>query len=212
MGRFVLGCGPRPLASKCAPGVRLRHARCGLAPAPKAASPARAPSRRALAHFPAQRPHSTNLASRRLTASYPACRALTSSPRPAALCPALPIALPGPVLAAILSLPLGALCNERRGVQKSILERAAPPTFDVAVEMVSREQWRVHLDVGLAVDMLLAGQEPSECSALGGGHGGAQQMVIGVFREEQELGRHERRGSGPQHVGGGTGGCCRCSE
>lgn len=74
-------------------------------------------------------------------------------------------------------------------MQKSILERAAPPTFDVAVEMVSREQWRVHLDVGLAVDMLLAGQEPSECSALAG-HGGAQEMVIGVFRAGQERGRH----------------------
>ena len=35
----------------------------------------------------------------------------------------------------------------RRGVQKSVLERAAPPTFDVAVEMVDRNKWRVHLDV-----------------------------------------------------------------
>ena len=32
-------------------------------------------------------------------------------------------------------------------MQKSILERAGPPTFDVAVEMLERNKWRVHLDV-----------------------------------------------------------------
>lgn len=46
----------------------------------------------------------------------------------------------------------------RRGVQKSILERASPPSFDVAVEMEERDRWRVHLDVGTAVDTILAGQ------------------------------------------------------
>jgi hypothetical protein len=45
-------------------------------------------------------------------------------------------------------------------VQKSILERAAPPTFDVAVEMLSRERWHVYADVGAAVDALLAGGTP----------------------------------------------------
>ncbi len=59
-------------------------------------------------------------------------------------------------------------------MQKSILERSAPPTFDVAVEMVSREQWRVHLDVGRAVDMLLFGEEPGE------GQGWAGLGVRGV--------------------------------
>jgi hypothetical protein len=32
---------------------------------------------------------------------------------------------------------------KRRGVQKSVLERAAPPTFDVAVEMIARNKWKV---------------------------------------------------------------------
>jgi hypothetical protein len=45
-------------------------------------------------------------------------------------------------------------------VQKSILERAGPPTFDVAVEMLGRDKWRVHLDVAAAVDYLLAGGVP----------------------------------------------------
>ncbi len=47
---------------------------------------------------------------------------------------------------------------KRRGVQKSILERAAPPTFDVCVEMLERGRWRVHVDVAAAVDALLAGE------------------------------------------------------
>ena len=57
----------------------------------------------------------------------------------------------------IQSVTLGDEEAKRRGVQKSILERAAPPTFDVAVEMEERGRWRVHLDVAAAVDSLLAG-------------------------------------------------------
>jgi hypothetical protein len=49
---------------------------------------------------------------------------------------------------------------KRRGVQKSILERAAPPTFDVAVEMLERSRWCVYTDVAAAVDCLLGGQHP----------------------------------------------------
>eukprot|EP00887_Chlorella_sp_A99_P005684 scaffold1.g5684.t1 len=60
----------------------------------------------------------------------------------------------------IASVTLGDDEARRRGVQKSVLERAAPPTFDACVEMVSREQWRVHLDVGDAVDLILAGKHP----------------------------------------------------
>ena len=54
-------------------------------------------------------------------------------------------------------MTLGDEAAKRRGVQKSVLERAAPPTFDVCVEMVERHRWRVHEDVGAAVDAILAG-------------------------------------------------------
>ncbi|KXZ55595.1 hypothetical protein GPECTOR_2g1145 [Gonium pectorale] len=57
----------------------------------------------------------------------------------------------------IQSVTLGDDEAKRRGVQKSILERAAPPTFDVCIEMLERTKWRVHLDVGQAVDVVLAG-------------------------------------------------------
>jgi stage III sporulation protein SpoIIIAA len=43
----------------------------------------------------------------------------------------------------------------RRGTQKSILERKAPPTFDVVVEIQSWNQVAVHLDVATTVDSVL---------------------------------------------------------
>ena len=55
------------------------------------------------------------------------------------------------------SVTLGDDAAKRRGVQKSVLERAGPPTFDVCVEMLERHRWRVHPNVGLAVDSILAG-------------------------------------------------------
>ncbi|GAX74914.1 hypothetical protein CEUSTIGMA_g2360.t1 [Chlamydomonas eustigma] len=61
----------------------------------------------------------------------------------------------------IQSVTLGDEAAKKRGVQKSILERAAPPTFDVCVEMVERNCWRIHGNVGLAVDSILAGREAS---------------------------------------------------
>ena len=46
----------------------------------------------------------------------------------------------------------------RRGTQKSILERKAPPTFDMVVEIQSWEQVAVHLDVADTVDSILRGR------------------------------------------------------
>jgi stage III sporulation protein SpoIIIAA len=45
----------------------------------------------------------------------------------------------------------------RRGTQKTVLERRSPPTFDVLVEMQTRDQIAVHTDVAEAVDSLLRG-------------------------------------------------------
>ncbi len=46
----------------------------------------------------------------------------------------------------------------RRGTQKSILERKAPPTFDVLIEIQERNRLAVHHDVADAVDALLRGR------------------------------------------------------
>eukprot|EP00798_Chlamydomonas_sp_ICE-L_P019384 gene19384-26033_t len=64
------------------------------------------------------------------------------------------------LIGGIQSVTLGDDTARKRGMQKSILERAHPPTFDVAVEMLGRGLWRVHMDVGAAVDGILMGVEP----------------------------------------------------
>ncbi|HUP28346.1 MAG TPA: AAA family ATPase, partial [Chloroflexia bacterium] len=46
----------------------------------------------------------------------------------------------------------------RRGTQKSVLERKAPPTFDIIVEILDRERVAVHRDVAEVVDSLLRGE------------------------------------------------------
>jgi len=61
----------------------------------------------------------------------------------------------------IQSVTLGDEEARRRGSQKSVLERKAPPTFDIAVEMVERQTWVVHEDVSATIDMLLRGRQPT---------------------------------------------------
>ncbi len=46
----------------------------------------------------------------------------------------------------------------RRGTQKSVLERKAPPTFDALVEIVDRHQVTVHLPLADVVDDVLRGR------------------------------------------------------
>ncbi|NMB54087.1 MAG: AAA family ATPase [Leptolinea sp.] len=48
----------------------------------------------------------------------------------------------------------------RRGTQKTVLERRAPPTFDVLIEMIERDRVAVHPDVSAAVDSLVRGTTP----------------------------------------------------
>jgi hypothetical protein len=46
----------------------------------------------------------------------------------------------------------------RRGTQKTVLERRAPPTFEILVEIQDRERLAVHHDVAAAVDAILRGR------------------------------------------------------
>ncbi len=46
----------------------------------------------------------------------------------------------------------------RRGTQKTVLERRAPPTFDVLMEIQDRRRLLVHLDVTDSVDRMLRGE------------------------------------------------------
>jgi stage III sporulation protein SpoIIIAA len=45
----------------------------------------------------------------------------------------------------------------RRGTQKTVLERRAPPTFDVLIEIQNRDRFAVHVDIMVSVDALLRG-------------------------------------------------------
>jgi stage III sporulation protein SpoIIIAA len=48
----------------------------------------------------------------------------------------------------------------RRGTQKTVLERRAPPTFDVLIEIQDRQRLLVHHDVATSVDNILRGRAP----------------------------------------------------
>ncbi|HIK43720.1 MAG TPA: AAA family ATPase [Leptolyngbyaceae cyanobacterium M65_K2018_010] len=64
------------------------------------------------------------------------------------------------LIGGIQSVTLGDEEARRRGSQKSVLERKAPPTFDIAVEMLERQRWAVHDDVTVTIDNLLRGRQP----------------------------------------------------
>ncbi|PIS28352.1 single-stranded DNA-binding protein [Candidatus Saganbacteria bacterium CG08_land_8_20_14_0_20_45_16] len=49
---------------------------------------------------------------------------------------------------------------KRRHTQKAILERKAPPTFDVAIEIVERDKFAIYSNVSKAIDDLLRGRLP----------------------------------------------------
>ena len=61
------------------------------------------------------------------------------------------------LIGGIQSVTLGDEEARRRGTQKSILERKAPPTFDVVVEIQTRDQVAVHDNVAEVVDSILRG-------------------------------------------------------
>jgi len=62
----------------------------------------------------------------------------------------------------IQAVTLGDEEARRRGCQKTVLERKAPPTFALAVEMLERQKWVVHANVSQTIDTLLRGKEPAQ--------------------------------------------------
>ena len=61
------------------------------------------------------------------------------------------------LIGGIQSVTLGDEEARRRRTQKSVLERKAPPTFDVVIEIQDREKVLVHADVADTVDAMLRG-------------------------------------------------------
>ena len=60
----------------------------------------------------------------------------------------------------IQSVTLGDEEARKRGTQKTVLERKAPPTFDVIIEIIEVDKLAIHHDVAKVVDKLLRGQQP----------------------------------------------------
>lgn len=103
----------------------------------------------------------------------------------------------------------------RRGTQKTVLERRAPATFDVLIEIQTRDRLVVHEDVAAAVDSILRERPLSVEHRMRDEHGAISvEVVTAEIRSINE--RNERRdetgarpGSGgslrPVNRGGGRG-------
>src|SRR5690349_8542661 len=64
------------------------------------------------------------------------------------------------LIGGIQAVTLGDEEARRRGTQKTVLERKAPPTFDVLVEIQSWNRVTIYGDVASAVDSILRSEEP----------------------------------------------------
>ena len=88
----------------------------------------------------------------------------------------------------------------RRGTQKTVLERRAPPTFDVLIEIQARNRLLVREDVAASVDGILRGNlmpvELRTRNAAGGIEVETQQPEISVIAEQQRADRYRRPRNG----------------
>ena len=82
----------------------------------------------------------------------------------------------------------------RRGTQKSILERKAPPTFSVMVEIVERDELIVHTNVAATVDALLRGAPPRSERRKRNADG----SIVTSASEDERRDPSSRHGSGRQ--------------
>jgi hypothetical protein len=91
----------------------------------------------------------------------------------------------------------------RRGTQKTVLERRAPPTFDVLIEMQDRQRLLVHRDVTTSVDSMLRGEplqiELRSTDETGQVHTERQSLVVTsaavTGRRSSSSGARQGRGS-----------------
>lgn len=81
----------------------------------------------------------------------------------------------------------------RRGTQKTVLERRAPPTFEILVEIQDRERLAVHHDVAASVDAILRGRPlPPQLRYVDAQGEIHKQMAAAAAAPERE---HARRGT-----------------
>ncbi|MFI5277890.1 MAG: AAA family ATPase, partial [Ktedonobacterales bacterium] len=90
----------------------------------------------------------------------------------------------------IQAVTLGDEEARRRGTQKTVLERKAPPTFDVLIEQEERHLVGIHLELASAVDALLRGEAPVRTMR--------ERLPDGAIRQWKE---HAARMGRPDGVG-----------
>ncbi|MYC95718.1 MAG: AAA family ATPase [Caldilineaceae bacterium SB0661_bin_32] len=88
----------------------------------------------------------------------------------------------------------------RRGTQKTVLERKAPPTFDVLIEIQERQRMIVHHKVAEAVDSLLRGWTLSPETRYVNSD---NQVHIESVENQERPGRIGQSRQGPESSGGG---------
>ena len=114
------------------------------------------------------------------------------------------------LIGGIQSVTLGDEEARRRRTQKSVLERKAPPTFDVVIEIQDRERVLVHADVADTVDSMLRGDLSLAGAALARRRGrpplavAAAALATRADRAGSVLRAHRRRAArgGPSRAGG----------
>jgi len=84
----------------------------------------------------------------------------------------------------------------RRGTQKTVLERKAPPTFDTLIEITEIDRLAIHHDVADAVDRLLRGGAPQAEIRTRNPDGSVE--VVSASRAPEDL--LEEMELGPEHV------------
>jgi stage III sporulation protein SpoIIIAA len=105
----------------------------------------------------------------------------------------------------IQSVILGDEEAKRRRTQKAVLERKAPPTFDIAIEIRERDTFAIYHDVAKAVDGLLRGRplQPEVRVRTPGGKIEVRQEATKVMPEPtpEELAKVEKeKGKGPVRI------------
>ncbi|KAB8332800.1 AAA family ATPase [Scytonema tolypothrichoides VB-61278] len=92
----------------------------------------------------------------------------------------------------IQAVTLGDEEARRRGTQKTVLERKAPPTFDVLVELAGRDEVVVYADVAQAVDALLREEQPASERRVRDSRGQVRIEAVEVARTYDRRRERER--------------------
>ncbi|GAV64043.1 AAA domain-containing protein [Cephalotus follicularis] len=90
----------------------------------------------------------------------------------------------------VQSVTLGDEEANRRGVQKTVLERKGPSTFSCGVEIVSKTELRIHRSLEATVDAILSGRWPNveirKINSQGLGESIAMNPSIGSYSEKKD--------------------------